>query len=99
LSDKYSRRAAVSGRHFLHRADCLGRGEAEIGFQQTAELIHETGVDYVGPLPPEIQNITVFSSAIHAAAKQPDGAKRLQAFLVAPEAVPVIRKNGMDPTK
>lgn len=79
--------------------DYLGRGEAEIGFQQIAELIHETGSDYVGPLPPEIQNITIFSSGIHTAAKQPDAAKMFQAFLASPEAVPVIKKNGMDPAK
>jgi molybdate transport system substrate-binding protein len=79
--------------------DYLGRGEAEIGFQQIAELIHETGSDYVGPLPPEIQNVTVFSSGIHTAAKQSDAAKMLQAFLASSEATPVIRKNGMEPAK
>ena len=79
--------------------DYLARGEAEIGFQQIAELIHETGIDFVGPLPPEIQNITVYSSGIHAAAKQPDAARTFQAFLASPEAVPAIKKNGMDPAK
>jgi len=77
----------------------LGRGEAEIGFQQIAELIHDTGSDYVGPLPPEIQNNTVFSSAVHAAAGQPEAARLLQAFLASPDAVPVIRRNGMDPAR
>jgi molybdate transport system substrate-binding protein len=79
--------------------DYLSRGEAEIGFQQIAELIHETGSEYVGPLPPEIQNTTVYSSGIHTAAKQPDAAKILQAFLVSPEAVPVMKKNGMEPAR
>ncbi len=77
--------------------DYLVRGEAEIGFQQVAELIHKKGIDFLGPLPPEIQNITVFSSGIHAGAKQPDAAKALQAFLAAPAAAPVIKKNGMEP--
>ena len=77
--------------------DYLERGEAEIGFQQIAELIHESGSDYVGPLPPEIQNITVFSSGVLTDAKQPDTAKAFQAFLVSPKNVPVIKKNGMEP--
>ncbi len=79
--------------------DYLSRGEAEIAFQQIAELVHEKGGDYVGPLPSEIQNITVYSSGIHVAAKQPDAAKTFQAFLASPEAAPVVKKNGMDPAK
>jgi molybdate transport system substrate-binding protein len=75
----------------------LARGDAELGFQQIAELIHEKGIDYLGPLPAEIQNITVFSSGIHAGAKQPDAAKALQAYLAAPGAASVVRKNGMEP--
>ena len=75
----------------------LVRGDADLGFQQIAELIHEKGIDYLGPLPPEIQNITVFSSGIHTGAKQPDAAKAFQAFLAAPAAAAVVKKNGMEP--
>jgi len=74
----------------------LARGEAELGFQQIAELIHEKGIEYLGPLPPEIQNITVFSSGIHSGAKQPDAAKAFQAFLAAPASAAVVKKNGME---
>lgn len=75
----------------------LARGDAELGFQQVSELIHEPGIDYLGPLPPDIQTVTVFSSGIPSGSKAPDQAKALQLFLTAPAAVPVIRKNGMDP--
>jgi molybdate transport system substrate-binding protein len=75
----------------------LARGDAELGFQQIAELIHEKGIDFLGPLPPDIQNITVFSSGVHAGAKQPDAAKALQAYLAAPAAAAVVKKNGMEP--
>ena len=50
-------------------------GEVDIGFQQISELIRAPGVDYVGPLPAEIQKITVYSAGIHANAKQPEAAK------------------------
>jgi molybdate transport system substrate-binding protein len=72
-------------------------GEAEIGFQQISELIHAPGVDYLGPLPPEVQKITVFSSGIHSRAKQPEAAKELVKFLTAPPAASVIEKHGMEP--
>jgi molybdate transport system substrate-binding protein len=72
-------------------------GEAEIGFQQISELIRAPGVDYVGPLPPEIQKITVYSAGIHANAKQPEAAKALVNALAAGDAAPVIKHHGMEP--
>ena len=75
----------------------IANGEVEIGFQQVSELIHFPGVDYVGPLPSNVQNITVFSAGIQSGAKQPEAAKALIKFLTAPAAVPVIKKYGMEP--
>jgi molybdate transport system substrate-binding protein len=77
----------------------LAKGEADLGFQQISELIHEQGIDFLGPLPPEIQNITVYSSGISTGAKEPEAAKALQAFLSAPAATPVIKQNGMEPAR
>jgi molybdate transport system substrate-binding protein len=42
----------------------IANGEAEIGFQQVSELSHFAGVDYVGPLPADVQQFTMFSSGI-----------------------------------
>ena len=75
----------------------VARGGAEIGFQQVSELIHVKGIDYVGPLPADIQETTVFAAALHKDARSPDAARALIKFLSAPEAAPAIRKAGMDP--
>jgi molybdate transport system substrate-binding protein len=75
----------------------LTSGEAEIGFQQISELIHAPGVDYLGPLPADVQKITVFSSGICRGAKQPEAAKELVRFLTAPSAAAVIKTHGMEP--
>jgi molybdate transport system substrate-binding protein len=77
--------------------EVIARGDADIGFQQVSELLHVAGIDYVGPLPPDIQLITVFSGGVHAGAKQPAVAAELIQFLKSPAAVPVIRKKGMEP--
>jgi molybdate transport system substrate-binding protein len=77
-------------------ATVIRSGEAEIGFQQVSELIHETGIDFLGPIPAEIQNITVFSSGISTGAKAQTEAKALQKFLTAPAAAPVIKKHGLE---
>jgi len=77
--------------------EVVARGEADLGFQQVSELLHLKGIQYLGPLPADIQHITVFSAGLHRAAPEPDAAKALVRFLTAPEAGPVIRKTGMEP--
>src|SRR4051812_8828389 len=75
----------------------LVAGEAEIGFHQPSELLPVKGVDIVGPLPAEVQQITVFSGALHSAAKEPDAATALTKFLTAPRAADIIKKHGLEP--
>ena len=77
--------------------DLIARGEVEIGFQQVSELLSIKGIDFLGPLPPDIQQITVFSAGLHVSAKDPDAANALVRFLTSPASVPAIRKNGMEP--
>jgi len=75
----------------------VASGDTEIGFQQVAELVHFPGIDYVGPLPGELQRMTMFSCGIHSGAKQAGAARALVTFLTAPAAAPVIRKHGLEP--
>jgi molybdate transport system substrate-binding protein len=77
--------------------EVVARGEAELGFQQVSELVQVKGIDYLGPLPPDIQLVTVFSAGLHQQATAPDAAKALVKFLTAPEARPTIAKMGMEP--
>ena len=80
-----------------HTADMLLTGEVDLAVQQVAELIYVRGIDLVGPLPAELQHVTVFAGGIHAKAKQPDGAKALLAFLRTPQAAEAFRAQGMEP--
>jgi molybdate transport system substrate-binding protein len=75
----------------------VARGEAEIGFQQISELLPVAGIDYVGPLPPGAQRVTVFSAGVAARAKAPGAARALIAFLASPAAGAAIRKSGLEP--
>ena len=75
----------------------IANGEAEIGFQQVSELSHFAGVDYVGPLPAEIQQFTIFSSGIIAGTKEADAAKALVNFITAPAAAAAFKRIGMEP--
>jgi molybdate transport system substrate-binding protein len=75
----------------------LARGEGEIGFQQVCELLPITGIDYVGPLPQEIQEITLFTGAVHVRTRAQAPARELLAFLSGPRAAAVMQAKGLDP--
>jgi molybdate transport system substrate-binding protein len=75
----------------------VARGEAEVGFQQTSELLPVPGVEYVGPLPPGAQQITIFAAGIVVGAKRPDAAKALIKFLLSPASASIVRKTGLEP--
>jgi len=75
----------------------VARGEAELGFQQMSELKPIQGIELVGPLPSELQKVTVFSAGIVSTSKEPEAAKALIAFLAAPEAAAAIIKSGLEP--
>ncbi len=57
--------------------EALARGEAEIALQQISELLPVPGIKVVGPLPAEVQLVTVFSAGIFAAAAEPRAARML----------------------
>ncbi len=75
----------------------VARGDAEIGLQQISELLPVAGIEYVGPLPRELQRVTVFSAGIAVGAKQPEAARALIKFFASPAAAPAITKSGLQP--
>jgi molybdate transport system substrate-binding protein len=77
--------------------EIVAHGDAEIGFQQISELKPVEGIDIVGPLPAEVQKITVFSAGVSTTSKEPDAAKSLIKFLTSPQAAPVLIKSGLEP--
>ena len=78
-------------------AGVVARGEAELGFQQISELLPIPGADLVGPLPAEVQKITIFSAGTTTNAKQSDAGKALIAFLASSAAAPTLTKAGLEP--
>lgn len=75
----------------------IASGEAEIGFQQVSELLPVPGIDLVGPLSDDVQQITTFNGGIHARAAEPAVAKALVEYLKAPAAHAIIREKGLQP--
>ena len=77
-------------------ADLVANGEAEIAVQQIPELIPVKGIDIVGPLPPELQNITLISAGVFVNAQQPAAAADFLKFLTTPDTADVYRANGFE---
>ena len=75
----------------------VARGEAELAFQQTSELLPVPGIDYVGPLPSDVQRVSVFSAAVTAHASNADAAGSLIRFLASPEVAATVSATGLDP--
>lgn len=78
-------------------ADFLAAGEADIGFQQISELLKAKGILYLGPVPAELQNYTIYSAAMHASAANHDAAKALLETFRQPAVQSVVRASGMEP--
>jgi molybdate transport system substrate-binding protein len=75
----------------------LLRGEVEIGLQQMPELMAVPGIDIVGPVPGELQSITVFAAGIPTNANDAEAGRALAKFLTTPAAMAVIKAKGMQP--
>jgi len=78
-------------------AEIVAKGDAEIGFQQISELKPVTGIDIVGPLPDELQKVTVFSAGIASVSKEAEAGKALIKFLASPGARDAIIQSGLEP--
>jgi len=75
----------------------VAQGDADLGFQQLSELIHVKGIDVLGPLPDDIQNVTVFAAGVCATSAHPDETRDLIAYLASPETAAVKHEQGMEP--
>jgi molybdate transport system substrate-binding protein len=77
--------------------DVVARGEAEIGFQQIPEILPVKGIQYLGPLPADIQYTTVFAAGVHVQATQAEAARAWVRTLKSPDAAASYRKHGLEP--
>ena len=78
-------------------AEAVVKGDIELGLIQISEIVPEPGLQLVGPLPPELQNFSVFTAGLLAAGKEPEAGRALIKFLISPDALKVIKAKGMEP--
>lgn len=77
----------------------VASGQVELAVQMKSELLAAKGVQYVGPLPGDLQEVTLFSAGIFSGSKNAAGAKSLIRLLKSKKAAPVLKATGMQPVK
>ena len=75
-------------------AEKVASGEVELAVHQMTEIMPVAGVTLVGPLPPDLQKVTVYTGALPRASAAPTEAAALLAFLASPEARPLFLSRG-----
>ncbi len=75
----------------------VARGDAEIGFQQMSELLPIPGITIVGPIPDDVQEITLFSAGIVASSKAHETASALIHYLASQASCATIKQTALDP--
>ncbi|MEJ0075953.1 MAG: molybdate ABC transporter substrate-binding protein [Alphaproteobacteria bacterium] len=78
-------------------SEMVARGELEIGMVVITQILTTPGVDFVGPLPPELQHYVEFVAGVSTESNVRPAVTELLKFLKGPVAIPVIRAQGMEP--
>lgn len=77
-------------------AERVVKGEADVGVHQISEILAVPGATLAGPLPPEIQNYTVYAAALSSKSANADAAREFLATLKTHDAAKVLGSKGME---
>ena len=77
-------------------AELVAKGEVEMVVHQISEIVPVKGVTLVGPLPKDIQKVTVYSAGLTTKATTADVARAFVAFLTSPAMKAKFAAAGLD---
>ena len=92
----------IKAKAVLHRsgreaAQLVAEGKAEIGINLAQELLPNSEIQVIGPLPGDLQLTLSFAVIVLSGTHEPDASKALIAFLRTPEVAELIKSKGMEP--
>ncbi|MBI3637236.1 MAG: substrate-binding domain-containing protein [Candidatus Rokubacteria bacterium] len=79
-----------------YAAEAVAKGQADVVVHQISEILPVKGVTLVGPLPKELQKVTVYSGGIAAKAPSPELARAFLDFLARADFRPKFAAAGLD---
>lgn len=77
-------------------AEAVAKGQAELCVQQISEILPVAGVTLVGPLPQDLQKVTIYSGGLAARSAAPEAARAWLAFLARPAFRAKFAAAGLD---
>ena len=77
-------------------AEAVAKGDVEIGLQQINVIIPVEGVDYIGPLPKELQETVRFAAAVLTVSKQKELARAFLNYIASADAGSLLRRSAME---
>ncbi len=72
----------------------LVTGETELQFGQITEIVMADGIEVLGPLPAELQKVTLLTASVPTTVKNVNAAETFIAFLAAPPAQERLKAHG-----
>ena len=79
-----------------HVSQSVADGQADMVLTLISEILPVHGVQYLGPLPGDLQGYTVLTAGVGAQAKDPETAKAAVRFLMGPSVEPILKAKGME---
>jgi len=73
-------------------------GEVDVVLTLVSELLREPGVEFLGPLPPEVQGYILFTAARARNSSWPEDAQAFLDMLSTPELAAALLRHGLEPT-
>jgi len=77
-------------------AEKVASGEAELVVHQISEIVPVKGGVMIGPLPADLQKVTVYSAGLATRSTHPEAARAFVAFLTRPAFRPKFAAAGLD---
>ena len=74
----------------------LVTGETELQFGQITEIVMADGVEVLGPLPAELQKVTLLTASVPATVRTAEAAKTFIGFLAGPAAAERLKAHGFE---
>jgi molybdate transport system substrate-binding protein len=96
IADEIKAKAVLHGSG-REAAQLVAEGKAEIGINLAQELLPNSEIQVIGPLPGDLQLRLSFAAVILSGTHELDASKALIAFLQTPEVTELIKSKGMEP--
>jgi molybdate transport system substrate-binding protein len=77
--------------------NAVARGDVQLGFQQLSELKAAPGIDIVGLIPDNVQQMVLYSGAVMKGSPHPIEAKTLLDYMTSSQGRAVIQESGLQP--